>query len=103
MPAVAEVVFHFLPRREQRNIKLGILMDRHRAVFSIGRSDQPKLAALFFFGKSFLLVAGFVSSLVGHDPDLQQMGRLRGRRVYFAMTDSSSRAHALAVAGTNDR
>src|SRR5208283_3944288 len=47
-----------------------VLIDLYRAFGAIAGGDQAELAALLSFGEAFLLVAWFVSLLVGENPYL---------------------------------
>ena len=59
VPILPEVVRHFLARLQQRDIQPRVLVDLDRAVFCVGRSNQPKLALLLFRREGLLLVARF--------------------------------------------
>src|SRR5438445_11307169 len=79
-------MLHVLPRLKQRDVKLGILMDGDRVVFSIRAGDQSQLAPL-----------------LGQNPNLEQMGRIRLGGIRLTVANPGARAHTLSITGTNYR
>src|SRR5437868_9164359 len=78
-------------------------MDGHGTVASVGRSDHAQLAELVLARERLLLVSRLNAILFRQDPDLQQVNRIRFGSVAFAVADAATGAHALPVAGTDDR
>src|SRR2546422_5966041 len=96
-------MLHLLPRQEQRNIKLGILMDGDRVVFSIRAGDQSQLAPLLFCRKLLLLISRLDAAPLGENPNLEQMGRIRLGGIRLTVANPGARAHTLSITGTNYR
>jgi hypothetical protein len=88
----------FLARRKQTDEELRILINLDRPSGAVVRSNQSQLPTLLRFRKTFLLVARFQPLLRGRNPDLQQVRRLRRRRIVLAVPNSSSCGHPLSVA-----
>ena len=51
-------MLYFLARFEQGNIKLRILINFHRTILSVRRSDDPQLALLLLMGEAKKLLPG---------------------------------------------
>ena len=73
VPARRQRVGDFFARLEQGGADQGVLMDVHRTVATVGRSDDAQLSPPVGFREHLLLVAGLVTRAVGHDPDLQEV------------------------------
>src|SRR2546430_17163120 len=96
-------MLHVLPRLKQRDVKLGILMDGDRVVFSIRAGDQSQLAPLLFCRKLLLLIARLDAAVLGQNPNLEQMGRIRLGGIRLTVANPGARAHTLSITGTNYR
>src|SRR5438094_9993609 len=96
-------MLHVLPRLKQRDVKLGILMDGDRVVFSIRAGDQSQLAPLLFCRKLLLLIARLDAAVLGQNPNLEQMGRIRLGGILLTVANPGSRAHTLSITCTNYR
>src|SRR5438046_10112744 len=96
-------MLHVLPRLKQRDVKLGILMDGDRVVFSIRAGDQSQLAPLLFCRKLLLLIARLDAAVLGQNPNLEQMGRIRLGGIRLTVANPGARAHPLSITGTNYR
>src|SRR5882724_9364057 len=101
--AVGERVLDLLFGFEQSHVQAGVLVDGHGALASVWRRDQAQLAQLLLARKSLLLISWLNAGLFRQDPYLQQMNRIGFRLVGLAVADAAAGAHALAVAGTDDR
>src|SRR5438445_13001578 len=92
-----------LPRLKQRDVKRGILMDGDRVVFSIRAADQSHLAPLLVCRKLLLLIARHDAAVLGQNPNLEQMGRIRLGGIRLTVANPGARAHTLSITGTNYR
>src|SRR5437660_7865897 len=90
-------MLHVLPRLKQRDVKLGILMDGDRVVFSIRAGDQSQLAPLLFCRKLLLLIARLDAAVLGQNPNLEQMGRIRLGGIRLTVANPGARAHTLSI------
>src|SRR5258706_4548023 len=79
------------------------LVDAHRPVAAVGRSDEAPLTAPGSVVETLLFVARRDAANARLDPDLQEMNGLPLGSVVFAVRDTRARAHALHVAGPDDR
>src|SRR5882724_6463444 len=82
---------------------VNILVHDDSAVTSIPGSHQAPLTAQLFRCERPLLITGVKTLPLWQDPDLQEMYGHCRRMVIFAVTDAGARAHALHVAGPDDR
>src|SRR5437899_5832340 len=96
-------MLHVLPRLKQRDVKLGILMDGDRVVFSSRAGDQSQLAPLLFCRKLLLLIARLDAAVLGQNPNLEQMGRITLGGIRLTVANPGARAHTLSITGTNYR
>src|SRR5262249_23762870 len=71
-----EAVAHRLAALEQRRKYPGVLLNAHRAVRTVRRSDQAQPTAFLLLAEVLLLVAGRQSGTARLDPDLQEVHRL---------------------------
>src|SRR5581483_1258322 len=71
--AVGQLETHRFPAIEQRRVQPRILVNLHRSLRTIGRSDQAQHRALVLRAEGLLLVARAHSAHLGFDPDLQEM------------------------------
>src|SRR6202789_720881 len=101
--AFAQLQIRVLGAIEQAREQSRVLMDDHRSVRPLRRSDQPQSAAFFRLRKMLLLVARFDAEHARLHPDLKKMHGGPGRWVEFAMKHAGTCAHALNVARPNDR
>src|SRR5437016_7541224 len=90
-------MLHVLPRLKQRDVKLGILMDGDRVVFSIRAGDQSQLAPLLFCRKLLLLMPRLDAAPLGENPNLEQMGSIRLGGIGLAVPDARTCAHPLPI------
>src|SRR5438876_11341912 len=96
-------MLHVFPRLKQKDVKLGILMDGDRVVFSIRAGDQSQLAPLLFCRKLLLLISRLDAAPLGENPNLEQMGRIRLGGIRLTVANPGARAHTLSITGTNYR
>src|SRR5258708_1051767 len=75
----------------------------HRPPTPVGGSDEAPRTAPRGLVESLLFVARRDSANARFDPDLQEMDRVALGGVVFAVGDAGPRAHALHVAGPDDR
>ena len=92
----------FIPVK-QSGIDTGVLVERQRALGTIGRQNQAQLAAFFLCREMLLLVARRHALAIGHDPNLQKMHLGSARGVVFAVAHPGASAHELHIAGLNHR
>src|SRR6185503_802539 len=90
-----EFVRHRLARLETNPIDIRILMNRCRAVASIGRDDQDLGGVGLLRIWTPLGIAGRKPALAGLEPDLEKVQRVGGAGIKLAMRDSTPRAHEL--------
>src|SRR6185503_4161183 len=102
-PAFRERMRDRIRAVEERGVEARILVDRDRTLPAIGRGDEAKLPALGLGLEALLLVARRDAAARGLDPDLQEMHRIPVGSVELAVRDARARAHALDVAGPDDR
>src|SRR3989441_7284573 len=95
-------MLHVLPRLKQRDVKLGILMDGDRVVFSIRAGDQSQLAPLLFCRKLLLLIARLDAAVLGQNPNLEQMGRIRLGGIRLTVANPGARAHTRSEEHTSE-
>src|SRR5438552_18123715 len=96
-------MLHVLPRLKQRDVKLGILMDGDRVVFSIRAGDQSQLAPLLFCRKLLLLISRLDASVLVQNPNLEQMGRIRLGGISLTVANPGARANTLSITGRKYR
>src|SRR5438094_10119551 len=96
-------MLHVLPRLKQRDVKLGILMDGDRVVFSIRAGDQSQLAPLLFCRKLLLPIARLDAAVLGQNPNLEQMTRITLGGIRLTVATAGARIHTLSITGTNYR
>ncbi len=103
-PLGAEAVRHRLVPGQQRRVDLRVLVDHDwRLLLGVvvvvlldtiavvlGADDEAQLAVLLLVGEVGGLVAGLEVLLVGLEPHLQEVDRLRGRVVVLAVHDAAA-------------
>src|SRR5262249_52001810 len=103
MTSLGELMFDFLLRLEQGNVKLRVLIDLDRTILGLLRRNQSQFALLLGFRKSLLLIAGFQARSLRLNPDLQQVHWIFLRRVELAVPNAAACGHALAVSWKDHR
>src|SRR3954470_22723841 len=85
--AGSQRVLYLVARLERRGKQLRVLVDVHGTIFVSARRQQLQLAFALRSVKALLRVGGLESLSFWEEPDLQQMHRVRGRRVVLAVQD----------------
>ena len=88
---------------DQGRVNRRIRVNRHRAVASIRRGNDPQTTTLVGVVEALFLVARLIAGALRQDPDLQQMRLLVLRRVELTMLHTRAGAHPLHVAVTDRR
>src|SRR5260221_952207 len=88
---------------KQAGVHARVLMDTHRTVGALWRSDEAQAAALLAGGEMLLLVLGRDAAHLRLDPDLQEMRRAALVVVELAVRHAATGAHALHVARHDGR
>ncbi|KAG1256364.1 hypothetical protein G6F65_016343 [Rhizopus arrhizus] len=88
---------------EQASIQARVLMDLHRAVFTIRRHQGLQPATLLRVAESALFVLRGNAGHVGLDPDLQHVRFGVRQRVELGVHHTAASAHPLHVAGLDGR
>src|SRR3989442_15757647 len=84
-------------------LKLSMLKNAVCITFCFGPGDQPKLSPLLFCRKLLLLIARLDAAVLGQNPNLEQMGRIRLGGIRLTVANPGARAHTLSITGTNYR
>src|SRR5205085_12544635 len=96
-------MLHVLPGLKQGDVKLGILIDGDRVVFSIRAGDKSQLAPLLFCRKLLLLIARLDAAVLGQNQNLEQMRRLRLGGIRLTVANLVARHTTLSITCTNYR
>lgn len=99
--AFGEGVLETLPGGQLADVEIGVLVDRDGTVASRFGRDEVQLSRLNF-GEGLLGIARLRVLEIGHDPDLQQMDRVRGGIVHLAVLDARARRDPLHIAAAHD-
>src|SRR5689334_16428281 len=90
-------------RLEQASVQVHVLMDGDRSFTAIAGGDQAQPASFFLLRKTSFFIARLKPALLRQQPDLQEVHRLRGRRVELTVPDARARGDALHLARMEHR
>src|SRR5438552_9579160 len=71
--------------------------------FPSGLAINRSFAPLLFCRKLLLLIARLDAAVLGQNPNLEQMGRIRLGGIRLTVANPGARAHTLSITGTNYR